>query len=379
MASRNSESRIGSVLVIGGCGFVGFHIVRHFLLEPSCTSVSVISRTPTSNRLPNVAYHAGDISDLHAIRNLILQMQPSVIVHAACPSAISGTPKDFERVTIRGTSNLLKIAREVASVKAFVFTSSSTMAVGREHVDLDETTDLADTSPHSHRYASTKAEADKMVLEANQPAKQEDRNSLRTACIRLPIVYGERDLVAIPGALAALEKGQTHFQIGNGSNLWDFASADNAANAHVLVTKALLAERSTTSKVDGEAFNITDGERQRFWDFPRLIWKAAGHEVKEAKVWVLPTTVALKIALVLEWLFWVFTLGTKRPSQLGTQQVEYSCFTHTYRIDRAKERLGYVPIQEFEKGINEGVSWLMKEGGWSSGLEKGKHQTNKRP
>ena len=378
MESRNSDTDIGSVLVIGGCGFVGFHIVRHFLREPSCTSVSVISRTPTSNRLPKVSYLAGDISDFAAIRALVLQIQPSVIIHAACPSAISGTPKDFERVTVRGTANLLMVAREAESVKAFIFTSSATMAAGPEHIDLDESTELADTSPRSHPYAATKAAADKMVLKANQPSKQEDGNSLRTACIRLPIVYGERDLVAIPGALAALEKGQTNFQLGDGSNLWDFASVDNAASAHVLLAKALLENRPATSKVDGEAFNITDGERQRFWDFPRVIWKAAGYELKEDKVWVLPSGVALKIAFVLEWLFWIFTLGTRRPSQLGTQQVEYSCFTHTYRIEKAKERLGYVPTQDFEKGIYEAVSWSMKEGGWSSRLEKSKHPSNKR-
>ena len=376
MGSQDPDSNIDSVLVTGGCGFVGFHIVRHFLREPSCTSVSVISRTPTSNHLPQVSYHAGDISDLAAIRTLILQIRPSIIIHAACPSAVSGTPRDFERVTIQGTRNLLMVAREVESVRAFIFTSSATMAAGSEHIDLDESTELADTSPRSHPYAVTKARADRMVLEANQPSKQEDGNSLRTASIRLPIVYGERDFVAIPGALAALEKGQTHFQLGDGSNLWDFASADNAASAHVLLAKALLAERPATSKVDGEAFNITDGKRQRFWDFPRLIWKAAGHELKEDQVWVLHSGIALKIAFLLEWLFWIFTWGTRRPSQLGTQQVEYSCFTHTYRIEKAKERLGYVPTQDFEKGICEAVSWLMKEGGWSARLQKGKHQSN---
>lgn len=54
---------LGSVLVVGGCGFVGFHIVRHFLLESSCTSVAVISRNPQSNRLPKVDYYAHDLSN----------------------------------------------------------------------------------------------------------------------------------------------------------------------------------------------------------------------------------------------------------------------------------------------------------------------------
>lgn len=357
--------QLGSVLVTGGCDFVGFHIVRHFLSEPSCTSVSVISRNPKRNRLPNVSYYAGDVSDLFTMRTLIRQICPSIIVHAACPTATIASAKEFELVTIQGTRNLLTVASEIESVKAFIFTSSATMAAGPEHINLSENTALADTSPESHPYAKTKAQADKMVLETNSPG-------IRTASIRLPLVYGERDLIAIPAALRALEKGQARFQLGDGSNLWSFASADNAASAHVLLTRRLMAPNGP--KVDGEAFNITDGQSHLFWDFPRTVWKAAGHEVDTDQVWVLPTWAALKIAFLMEWLFWIFTLGVKRPGQLSKQQVELCCFTHTYCIDKAKERLGYAPTGDFSEGIHQAVAWLSREGLWTSAMEKKKRQ-----
>lgn len=363
------SDHLGSVLVIGGCGFVGFHIVRHLLLEPSCTSISVISRNPQKNRHPNVSYYAGDISDLASVRTRITQIQPTVIIHTASPLATSAGAKAFEDITVQGTRNLLSIASELASIKAFIFTSSATMAAGREHIDLDESSELADTSPSSHPYAKTKAKADKMVLDANR-CSEINMSGLRTSCIRLPIVYGERDLVSIPGALAALEKGQTNFQLGDGSNLWDFVSVDNAAAAHVLLAKALLRADGTRPKVAGEAFNITDGQRHRFWDFPHVIWKAAGHDTKNDHVRVLPTWLALVVAEVLEWTYLIFTLGTKRPSLLGRQQVEYSCFTHTYSIKKAKERLGYMPVPEFEEGIRRAVEWLLTNEGWSSRLKK---------
>ena len=363
----STQDRLGSVLVFGGCGFVGYHIVRHFLDEPSCTSVSVVSRNPRDNRLPRVSYYPGNIADLVAMRSIIAQIQPKVIIHAACPSAVSTDARTTEQVVVEGTRNLLTAAVEVRSVRAFIFTSSATMAAGPEHLDLDENTPLADTSYKSHPYAYSKARADKMVLKANQTDEPE-RSGLRTACIRLPLVYGERDLVAIPGALAALEKGQTHFQLGSGSNICDFVSADNTATAHVLLAKSLLARDTKRPRVDGEAFNITDGERHRFWDFPRIIWKILGHDVKDEKLWILPTWLALIIADVLEWLFWVFTLGTRRPKSFGRQQVEYSCFTHTYRIDKARERLGYNPNANFEEGLRKAVAWQLYEGGWMSRL-----------
>ena len=365
----NFDGDLGSVVVVGGCGFIGFHIVNQLLQDPSCSSVSVISRNPTVNLLPQASYYAGDIQDLASVRPLLSQIQPRVIIHAACPSATTGTAKEYEAVTVRGTQNLLMAASEISTVEAFIYTSSATMAAGREHIDLSEAAPLADTMPNSHPYAKTKAKADKLVLAANTRFKDTGR-ALRTACIRLPIVYGERDPLSVAGALEALRKGQTNIRLGDGSNLWDFASATNAAAAHILLAKALLRRQPAAPVVDGEAFNITDGERQKFWDFPRVIWKAAGCDVKDNKMFTIPTTLALLIARILEYVFWVFTLGTRRPQLLGLQQVEYSCFTHTYRIDKAIERLGYKPISNFEEEVSASVKWALREDGWAKKLEK---------
>ena len=196
--SSSSTINIGPVLVVGGCGFVGFHIVRHLLQSSDCDSVHVISRNPTNNCLPGVQYHAGDITDLANIRSLILQICPSVVIHAACPNATTASAKAFHRVTVQGTQNLLQAATEAPSVKAFIFTSSAVMAAGPEHIDLDESTPLADTDSNSYPYARTKALADKMVLEANNPRSEGDKSGLLTACIRLPIVYGEVSVLNEP-------------------------------------------------------------------------------------------------------------------------------------------------------------------------------------
>ena len=189
--SSLSTDNIGPVLVVGGCGFVGFHIVRRLLESPGCDSIHVVSRNPITNCLPGVEYRAGDITNIADIRSVILQICPSVIIHAACPNATTATARSFHRVTVQGTQNLLQVAVEAPSVKAFIFTSSATMAAGPEHIDLDESTPLADSDPNSFPYVRTKAQADKMVLEANRPIFEKDGSGLLTACIRLPIVYGE--------------------------------------------------------------------------------------------------------------------------------------------------------------------------------------------
>ncbi|KAL8746541.1 MAG: hypothetical protein Q9190_001459 [Brigantiaea leucoxantha] len=379
--SSTSQIEIGSVLVVGGCGFVGSHIVKCLLLEPSCTSVSVLSRNPNHNLFPNVSYHVGDITNIDDLRPRVSQIQPSIIFHTACPSAISAPSKDFEATTIYGTKNLLAIAAETSSVKAFVSTSSTTMAAGAGHINLGEDTQLADEDSRSNPYTRTKAAADKMVLAANGIFKiARPESKLRTACVRLSLVYGERDQLSIPGALAALEKRQTTFQLGDGKNLWDFVSADNAAMAHILLSKALLTQPRdhTGPKIDGEAFNITDGESHPFWEYPNMIWRAAGHPIDPSQVWVLPTKMVLIVTSVLEWIYWILTKGEKRPSQLSRQQVEYSCLTHTYCIDKAKKRLGYCPSPNFQKGIQKAVEWSLAEDGWSLRLEQLNRQSSDR-
>lgn len=111
---------------------------------------------------------------------------------------------------------------------------------------------------------------------------------------------------------------------------------DNRAEAHILLTKALLRSAATRERrapnVHGEAFNITDGQRHRFWSFSGVKWKTAGLEpavVESKKDFILPTSLALVIAIVLEWIYGVGTLGTRRPGVLGKQQVWISCYTHT--------------------------------------------------
>lgn len=122
--------------MVGGCGFVGFHLVRRFLSGPNCNLASIVSRNPERNRLSGVSYHAGEISDLVEICVFLFQICAAVIVHAACPSAVAPSPTTFENFTVQGTRNLLTVAAESDSIKAFIFTSSTTMATSVEHTDL---------------------------------------------------------------------------------------------------------------------------------------------------------------------------------------------------------------------------------------------------
>lgn len=85
--SLHQDVQIGSALVIGGCGFLGHHIVKALLAEATCTSVSVMSRDPFKRRFPDVAYHVGDITKPEHVENIIDQVKPNIIINTASPHA----------------------------------------------------------------------------------------------------------------------------------------------------------------------------------------------------------------------------------------------------------------------------------------------------
>lgn len=180
-------------------------------------------------------------------------------------------------------------------------------------------------------------------------------------------------MTGIPASLEALRKNQTNVQVGNGKNLWDYCSTENAATAHSLLAKSLLDSHKCGRgpKVDGEAFQIHDGSPRLLWEYTRLIWKYALHEPTESLM-IIPAAVALILAIVLELIFWIFTLGTKRPQLLRKQQVEYACFTHTYNRNKAKGWLGYNPKQNLEENLEQAVRRSLDKDhdGWGEKFKK---------
>lgn len=78
---------LDTVLVVGGCGFLGHHVVKFLLDEPSCTAIAVMSRRPTTRHFPGVTYHIGDITNIEQVRLVLEQVKPNVIINTASPHA----------------------------------------------------------------------------------------------------------------------------------------------------------------------------------------------------------------------------------------------------------------------------------------------------
>jgi len=112
--------------------------------------------------------------------------------------------------------------------------------------------------------------------------------------------------------------------------------------------------------VNGEAFFISDDSPQHIFDFSRKVCALAGHPVAKEEIKIIPFGFVYAITIASEWLYWIFTLGTKRP-EVSSRKLAYLNRDYRWRIDKAKERLGFVPAKQDEvlkKAVAENMKRL---------------------
>lgn len=149
---------LGRVVVVGGCGFLGSHIVSLLASRHPETKIEVLDLRTSSNRNPHptISYHDGDITDFDEMLDLFQQLRPDAVIHTASPHAFH-PPKVQDAVNVGGTRNLVKASQEVG-VKAFVYTSSASVVLDptRELVNADETWPLVMGDKQPEYYTTTK-------------------------------------------------------------------------------------------------------------------------------------------------------------------------------------------------------------------------------
>ena len=102
-----------------------------------------------------------------------------------------------------------------------------------------------------------------------------------------------------------------------------------------------------------------------------MIWAAAGDKTPLEEVQAIPAWFMLGLASAVEWVYVVFTLGEKRPKMLRRFFIEYTCLQRTFSIEKARKRLGYIPVDDGDGMIRAAVEReLQKE------VEAGKQKTS---
>lgn len=315
--------------------------------------VYVTSRNPnapSAYRSDGASYHTAELSDPPSLQRVVDDTKPAVIFHCATPDpAAHNVPlATLDAVNIVGAKALIDVAVAAESVQALVFTSSVTVHEGQEHFFSDEETPLKTSRSSGEAYSKSKAQADRLMLEAN------GRGGLRTTFLRLTSVYGERDKSTVLAMMDTMWKSQHKIEIGDNKNLWDFVSVSNAVAAHSLAARKLL---NGTGGIAGQAFIITDGQPTPFWDFAKKIWRAGGDTTPAEEIRRLPAGLVLGILWVFEFFWRTLTLGGSPPPNLRYESVAYSTRTMTFSVEKARRVLGFDPADDRDAVISKAVKW----------------------
>lgn len=158
MSAASPAPSLGKVVVIGGCGFLGSHIVNVLVRRHPQTQISVLDLRTNSNRHASttVSYYDGDITDFDGMKSIFTQIKPDAVIHTASPHF--NLPSSIhEKVNVQGTKNLIKVAQETG-VKAFVYTSSASVIYNpaTELVNADERWPLVTGDAQPEFYTTTK-------------------------------------------------------------------------------------------------------------------------------------------------------------------------------------------------------------------------------
>lgn len=347
-----------NVLIIGGNGFLGSHIISQFLEYkwPCPLNLSVLDIREPAAPVDGVQYLTGDITKVEDMRRALKGIQ--LIVHTASPLHGLGKAVYF-KVNVEGTRTIIEVAKELG-VAGMIYTSSAGVVFdGGDLINVNE--DAAVPMIAMDAYNESKAVAEKLVLGSNS-------KHFKTCALRPAGLFGEGDRQMIPGMLSVLQNKQTRFQIGNNENLFDFTYIGNAAYAHVLAAEKLLSKSAnshtynvngmTTNGIEGEAFFITNGEPIYFWDFPRALYSMAGFGGHSTYI-VFPKNLAWFMGLASEYVSWA--LG-KEPT-FTRFRVSFSCANRLYDISKARERLNYSAQVGLREGIKRSLTWVQLNGG----------------
>lgn len=319
------------VLVTGGAGFIGSHLVEELLIRGYRVLCLVHERLGWLENLPIERYF-GDLTRPETLRDAVEGVD--CLYHLA-GLVRAKDPREYLRVNHLGTRNLLLACLEAKVPPArFVYVSSLAALGPSEGVrPLREEDPPHPISP----YGLSKLKGEEEVLKR--------RGRLHVVLIRPPAVYGprERDLY-------------TYFRLAHGGFFPIVGFCERRLSLcyiEDLVQGLLLAgERDVPS---GAIYHIA-GERAYSWREIREVFvEALG--VRPVMV-RLPKTLLYTLALLAEG--WGRLTG--RPPLLDRGKVGEMASSWIADISKAKRELGYVPRFPLQEGIRRTVHWYRKEG-----------------
>ena len=325
---------MSEILVTGGAGFVGRHVVSALLDRGDTVRVLALPGEETSAlEERGVAVHRGDIrrpDDLAAPMEGVER-----VLHLAAMMDVWRPMEEYHAINVTGTENVCRAAL-AAGVSRVVHMSSSSvygMALGRR---ADESFPLA---PFADPYPVTKAAGDIAV-------QRMIGDHLPAVIIRPDQVFGPGDHMHF-GRMADRLRAGRGVIVGSGDNALPLVYISDVVQGLLL---ALDHERAV-----GRVYNITNDTPLTQRQFLQAIACAIGARPPRLRV---PYRALYAAGYAAERLTDPAAVRARPPiTRLG---VAFLGTHNEYAIGRARRELGYEPRVDLRDGVGRGAAWYLE-------------------
>ena len=345
-----------NVLITGGAGFIGSHVVRLFVTnypEYHIYNLDILSYAGNLDNLndlknkENYTFIKGDICDKELIKNIFKKYKISRVIHLAAESHVDRSitdPFSFAQTNVMGTLNLLQVAKEswqgnyINKLFYHISTDEVYGSLGKDGLFLE----TSKYDPHSP-YAASKASSDHFVR------SYRDTYNLPIVISNCSNNYGPNQFPEklIPLVIYNIINNKSIPVYGHGQNIRDWLYVEDHARALYLVL---------TEGNIGETYNI------------------GGHNEK-SNLEVVKSICALLEELVPSNDYAKGSGHAGGFESLITYVTDRPGHDIRYAIDASKigRDLGWKPKESFETGLRKTVEWYLNSEKWWSRVLDGSY------